>query len=622
MSTISDVKERIDIVALVSEHVQLTRAGRNYRGLCPFHSEKHGSFFVFPERQTWRCFGACGTGGDIFSFVMKRENVDFPEALAMLAERAGVKLEKRQPRDDAEEQARERLLGAVDLAVQFYHGLLTSSEAGTAAREYIASRNISAETVESYRLGYSSTAWRAFKDHALSRGFQEHELVAAGLLIPREDGSTFDRFRGRIMFPILDSKGRAIGFGARALGDAQPKYMNSPQGVLFDKSGSLYGIHRAATAARRQDRIIIVEGYVDVLQAHQHGWENVVAPMGTSLTERHAREIARLTKNVYLALDADEAGVASAMKTIRETTGRFREAFGRRTVADVPSRDGLTSRTVLDADIKVLVLPAGKDPDEVIAANPDEWGRLVEEAKPYVDFYVETLLRSADPGSARGKRELIARCEPLIEEIGDSIEQARFYSLLSHSLGIPERGLQAELLTLRKQRLQSETAAAPVAPRRRRIPGAATEEYCLCLLLRNPALAGAESGLTADMFDSTENAELYLALAGASEVDSVRERLDASLNEHLDYLLTVPFPPGIPDDEQTQQLAFNDCVLHLQERLAKREQFMLETTLSRERTEDGIEAELAALERAGVESGRQLHDIFTRRSRKRGTTRG
>lgn len=622
MSTISDVKERIDIVSFISEHVQLSRAGRNYKGLCPFHSEKHGSFFVFPERQTWRCFGACGTGGDIFSFVMKKENVDFSEALSMLAERAGVKLETRQPRNDAEERARERLFAAVDLAVEFYHGLLASADSGRVARKYVASRNISPETVAVYRLGYSPAPWRDFKDFALSRGFSENELVAAGLLIPREDGSTFDRFRNRLMFPILEKKGRAIGFGARALGDTEPKYMNSPQSVLFDKSSVLYGIHRAGPAARRADRVIIVEGYIDVLQAHQHGWENVVAPMGTSLTEKHAREISRLTKNVYLALDADEAGIASAMKTIRETTGRFREAFSRKTVADVPSRDGLASRSVLDADIRVILLPAGKDPDEVIAADPDEWARLVDQAVPHIDFYVETLLRSANPTSARGKRDLIAQCEPLIEEIGDSIEQARFYSHLSHSLGIPERDLHTELLVLRRQRVQSEKERSGPAPRRRRIAGTATEEYCLCLLLHNPALAGAENGLSAELFESTENAELCLALAGASDVESVRERLDASLGEHLDYLLTAPFPPGIPDDEKTQQLAFNDCVLHLQERLAKRQQFMLETTLSRERNEDGVEAELAALERAGVESGQQLQDIFTRRSRKRGMTRG
>ncbi|HHE41442.1 MAG TPA: DNA primase [Dehalococcoidia bacterium] len=623
MSIISEVKERIDIVSYISEYVQLTRAGRNYRGLCPFHSEKHGSFFVFPERQTWRCFGACGTGGDIFSFVMKKENVDFKEALMMLAERAGVRLDSPKPRDDAEEDAKARLLACVNLAVEYYHNLLVNADSGATALRYVTSRHITRDTVDAYRLGYSPDSWRAFKDFALSHGFSESELVAAGLLVSKDDGSTYDRFRGRLMFPILDKKGTAIGFGARALGDFQPKYMNSPQSVVFDKSSVLYGIHRAATAARRADHIVIVEGYMDVLQAHQHGWENVVAPMGTSLTEKQAREISRLTKKVYLALDADTAGIASVMKTIRETTGRFRESFGHRTVTDVPSRTGLASRTVLDADIRVIVMPAGRDPDEVIASDPAQWKTLVEQAIPHVDFYVETLLQSMDTATSLGKRELIAQCEPLLDEIGDSIEQARFYSRMSHALGISERDLQAEVLAARKQRQQSEKRAVNQAKRRRRFAGVATEEYCLCLLLHDHALLEANNnGLSEDLFESTENAQIYKALLQVRDIEAIRSVLDASLNEHLDYLLSVPFPPGIPDDEETRQLAFNDCVLHLQERLAKRQQFMLETILSRERDEDGVEAELAALERAGVESGQQLQDIFTRRSRRRGITRG
>ena len=622
MSTISDVKDRIDIVSLISEHVQLTRAGRNYKGLCPFHTEKHGSFFVFPERQTWRCFGACSTGGDIFSFVMKKENVDFKEALEMLAERAGVKLETRQPRDEAEEQARERLLAAIDVAVEYYHGLLVESDPGAEARDYITSRHVTRETIDGYRLGYSPPGWRSFKELALSRGFSESELMEAGLLVSRDDGSTYDRFRSRLMFPILDRKGRAIGFGARALGDLQPKYMNSPQTAVFDKSGVLYGIHRANAAARRADRIIIVEGYMDVLQAHQHGWENVVAPMGTALTERQVREITRLTKNVYIALDADEAGIASAMKAIHETTQRFRTSFDMRPVADVPSKKGLRSRLVLDADIRIILLPEGKDPDEVIAENLEHWGDLVEQAIPHIDFYVEALLRSSDATTARGKRELLSRCEPLIEDIGDSIEQARFCSQLSHKLEIPERDLHRELADLRRQRQHSEKTSEPGTKRRRRASGAATEEYCLCLLLHNPSLANDDSRLSSDLFESTENAQVYQAVAQTGDIDSARRQLDASLEEHLDYLLSTPFAPGIPDNEETQQLVFSDCVLHLQERFVKRQQFTLETSLNRERHQDGIEAELAALDRAGVESGQQLHDIFTRKSRRRGITRG
>ena len=249
MSTISDVKERIDIVALVSEYTPLTKAGKNYKGLCPFHAEKHASFFVFPDRQTWRCFGACGEGGDAFSFMMKKEGVDFREALEMLAQRAGVQIERKSAPDIERDEAKERLLAAIEATTEYYHNLLVNSEAGARAREYLSHRNIAGETISGFRLGYSPDGWTALKDLLSSRGYSETELVEAGLLVQREDGSSYDRFRDRVMFPICDAQGKVVGFGARAFDDLQPKYVNSPQTRIFDKSSVLYGIHRARAAA-------------------------------------------------------------------------------------------------------------------------------------------------------------------------------------------------------------------------------------------------------------------------------------------------------------------------------------------------------------------------------------
>ncbi|MBN1857328.1 MAG: DNA primase, partial [Dehalococcoidia bacterium] len=561
MSTISDIKERIDIVALLSEYVQLSKAGKNFKGLCPFHSEKHASFFVFPDRQTWRCFGSCGEGGDIFSFIMKKENLEFKEALELLAARAGVQVEKTRPADAPHDEARERLLSAVGAAAEHFRSLLLDSDAAKKARDYFGKRNIDiqGETASAFKLGYSPAGWNDLQDLLFSRGYTEQELLDAGLLVEREGGGTYDRFRDRLMFPIFDHAGKVIGFGARAIGDIQPKYINSPQSRIFDKGNVLYGIHIARTAARRAERIILVEGYTDVLQAHQHGWENVVAPMGTSLTEGQASALSRITRNIYLALDADAAGQNAAMKTIRETTGRFRGAFGQKTIAEMGPKGKAAFRTVLDADIRVIVMPTGSDPDETIAANPEQWTQLVDHAIPYVDFYVDTLVRSADTASARGKRELISQCEPIIAELEDAMERSRFYTQLSRALQIPEREVMAELsrnrplpgTTTIRQRLREERTA------RKKTRGDAKEEYCLSLLLTNPRLRQFATGLSAEHFEATENRHLFEAWNTSTDGDDIRSQLDASLAEHLDYLLSEPFPPGIPKDEETQRLALD-----------------------------------------------------------------
>ena len=625
MSTIADIKERVDIVSVISEYVQLTKAGKNYKGLCPFHSEKHGSFFVFPDRQTWHCFGACSTGGDVFSFIMKKENVDFGEAMRLLAARAGITLEQAPSRTPEQDEKRERLLSAVDIAAEFFRGLLLNSPSATHARDYVAKRGIQleGEAADSFRVGYSPAGWSGLKDLLMGRGYSEQELIDAGLLVQREDGGSYDRFRDRLMFPVFDGTGKVIGFGARALENAEPKYLNSPQSPIFDKSRVLYGIHRARAAARRRDSIILVEGYVDVLQAHQHGWDNVVAPMGTSLTEHHASTLSHLTRNIYLALDGDEAGQAAAMKTIRETTGRFRAAFGQRQVMEFGPKGAQSVRSILDANIRIIILPAGRDPDEILAESADTWSGLVESAMPYVDFYVDTLTKSADTSTSRGKRDLLEACEPIISELEDAMDRSRFYSRLSRALGLPERDLLAELERIDRRVLRPgrESAAAPRKPRSR--PGSmAAEEYCLCLLLSNPALRERARALECDHFETTENRSVFEAWQQEQDIERLRSSLDDPLAEHLDFLLSRPFPPGIPNDEETQQRALDECILRLQERQARRRQFMMETALERERQEQGLEAELATLDQAGLTSNEELHRIFLQRDRRGRDKRG
>jgi len=286
MSVIREVKQRIDVMELVSEYVTLQKAGRNYKGLCPFHSEKHASFFVSPEQQTWHCFGACGTGGDIFSFVMKKEGVEFGEALRLLAEKAGISLRPREGRDRAAAEESEELFAINEAAAEYYHHLLLSAKAGEAARSYLARRGMTPEIVKEFRLGCSPESWDAMKNYLIGKGYSERKIAQAGLVVEKEGGGSYDRFRNRLMFPICDVRGRITGFGARALDDSLPKYMNSPQTAVFDKSSILYGIDKAKSAIRKKDSVIIVEGYTDVMTAYQNGWQNVVGSMGTSLTEK------------------------------------------------------------------------------------------------------------------------------------------------------------------------------------------------------------------------------------------------------------------------------------------------------------------------------------------------
>ncbi|RMF44634.1 MAG: DNA primase, partial [Anaerolineae bacterium] len=320
MSSIEEIKVRIDIVDLVSETVQLRRSGKNYIGFCPFHENtRTPAFVVFPESGTWRCFGQCNEGGDIFKFVMKKEGWDFKEALEHLAERAGVELRPRTPQDEHREEEHERLRALLEDAARFYqHHLFHTPDGAQALRYLQEKRNLSRETIERFGLGYAPDGWEVTKRHLLGRGYTHAELIAAGMVTQRDDGRTYDRFRNRITIPIRDARGRMAGFGARILNpDDFPKFLNSPQTELFDKSSLLYGLHLARKAIRRQEQAVIVEGYLDVIAVHQAGFENVVSPMGTALTEQHLYALKRLTRRIVLALDPDAAGDKATLRGLQ-----------------------------------------------------------------------------------------------------------------------------------------------------------------------------------------------------------------------------------------------------------------------------------------------------------------
>jgi DNA primase len=522
MNEIDEIKSRLDIVDVVSDTVTLRKSGKNYSGFCPFHTNtKTPSFIVFPDTQTWRCFGACADGGDLFTYVMKRDGLDFKEALETLAQKAGVQLVEPSPQAKAHEQERQKLLELTAAAATYFHQLLTKSPAGQPVRDYLARREITAETIATFQLGYALNEWDALKNHFLERGFTTQDLLAAGLVTERDDGSPgYDLFRQRLIIPIRDAKGQVIGFGARALEDDQiPKYLNSPQNALFDKSATLYGLDLAKQPIRHQDKVVIVEGYMDVIQAHQHGAKNVVAQMGTALTEPQLKILKRITNNFVLALDADTAGNAATLRGINVA----RESLTRESVPVPTARGLIRYESRLNADIRIAKLPPGKDPDDILKEGLDVWEQIVDNASPVVDFYIETVTAGLDLDSAKGKSVAVRQLIPVLRDIGDKVEQEHYAQKLARLIHISERTLMSELHhqpgTQKKRRTQQPPPAA-IKPEEHK-SGEGLEEYCLGLVLTHPfALAKANdildqqqvSGLSINDFKNGNNKDIFSSI--------------------------------------------------------------------------------------------------------------
>ena len=316
MTAVDEIKARLDIVDIVSETVKLRRSGRSYTGFCPFHpNAKTPAFAVFPESGTWRCFGQCNEGGDIFKYMMKREGWDFAETLRRLAERAGVTLETFTPERKAAEDEYERLRELLEEAVNFYQFQLLKTPAGQPALDFLTRRGVKPETIQAFGLGYSPAGYDGMVNHFNAKGFSTDDLLAVGLVVPRESGGVYDKYRNRVMFPIRDAAGKMTGFGARILDPNDiPKFLNSPQTVLFDKSHLLYGLNFARKPIRALDQVVIVEGYLDVILLHQAGFDNTVSPMGTALNEDQFRLLKKFTRRIVLALDADAAGEKATLR--------------------------------------------------------------------------------------------------------------------------------------------------------------------------------------------------------------------------------------------------------------------------------------------------------------------
>jgi DNA primase len=540
MTVIDDIKDRIDIIEVVSETVKLKKSGRTYTGFCPFHANtRTPSFVVWPESGTWKCFGACNTGGDVFTYLMKRDGLEFKDALHELGRRAGIEIvEEHKPEAEIEDQHLARLREAAAAAAQWFNYLLLNNPQAQIARDHLAKRGITAQTIESFQLGYALESWDALHNQLLQKGFSNEELIDAGLLVQREDGRVFDRFRNRVLIPIHDGKGRPIGFGARALKEGdEPKYLNSPQTALFDKSRTLFALHAARQAIRDHKVAVIVEGYMDALAAHQHGFHNVVASLGTALTEHQFRQLQKLAPRIVLALDPDTAGINAMLRGLDVA----RETLDRESAPIFNPRGLISFSSKMQIDIRVLTVPDGKDPDELMEEDPNIWRTLVDNAPPVVSFVIDALSAGRDLSDPHEKAKLAKEVLPIIRDVADPVEQTVYMQQLARRLQVEERAMFDQMRVVAPVKQRSRTASVPETPKRDTTD---LEQYALSLLLRHPHVLNAIDevldraelpALNVDDFEQLVCREIFRALRTAliddpaPTPDEVRANLDEAL---------------------------------------------------------------------------------------------
>ena len=598
MSTVDEIKTRLDIVDVVSGYVTLQKAGRSFKALCPFHTEKTPSFVVNPERQGWRCFGACATGGDAFSFVMRMERVDFGEALRTLAERTGVKLEQRS--DGGRYDALYRINQE---AVRFYHEVLDSTE-GQRAMAYLDERAVDSKARTAFQLGLSPRERSRLSDHLLGLGFGLDQAVEAGLL--RSDhGLYWDFFRGRLMFPIHDQQGRVVGFGARSLDGSEPKYINTSATPTFDKRSTLYGLHLAVDSIRDQDTAVVVEGYMDAIAAHQHGYTNVVASMGTALTEQQVNQLKSKATKFVLALDADAAGQEATRRSL-ETSWRV---FERRQIDGRRRSVGPLYRSNRP-ELRIATLPKGRDPDDLIRDEPAEWGRLVNEAMPFVDYALPAFASLCDLSNEHGKAQAAEALLPLVTATGNAFDQERYFRKLAEVLSVSPEALQASIgrpragvvgaVSRRADPTRGPTTS-PLSGSRQDL----LEDYVLALLLGHPVLKERAQSVAPEYFRRTENKEVFTCWLGCTTIDELRNSLDDSLHDHLEYLLHMDLAPA---DRVSYETALDQSLRRLEQRhLQDLQELLLETEDARVAPPKDLAEEIVGL-------NARLRELFSHRA--------
>ena len=443
---IDEIRDRTDIVAVISDHVVLKKTGKNFKGLCPFHSEKTSSFSVSPDKRIYHCFG-CGTGGNVFKFLMQIQSISFPETLKILAERAGIPLPRNSSNQstDPKQKERDALRKLNEAATRYFQSLLKNPEGGLSARNYLASRHFEGEILEKYRIGWATPTWKGLLTHVKKKSsVSQEQLIQSGLIIKKEGSSAvYDRFRGRIIFPIMDLHSNIIGFGGRSINqEDQPKYLNSPETLLYQKSETLFGMDHAKQAIRKENQVILVEGYFDQMRAVQHGLEHVVATCGTALTSKQARILRNHAETAILIFDSDSAGRSAAEKGF-----------------DILLEHGM--------NVKIVVLPDGQDPDSYIQEQGAEsFLEKIRNAKPFMESYIDALVRESPGQTPADKVKMANRILPLLAKIKNTVERSAWLEKFTSKTNIDDQTFLKELskaLTQNQPRMtETKSELAPL----------------------------------------------------------------------------------------------------------------------------------------------------------------
>ena len=467
---VSKIKERLNVVDVISGYLKVQKAGANFKAQCPFHNEKTPSFFISPERQIWHCFG-CQKGGDIFTFVKEMEGVEFPEALRILAARAGIELEEF---DSTIKDSKDRLYQICEASARFFEKQLSHSGTGQRAVEYLKSRGLEGATMAKFRLGFAPGAWDSLSGYLRNSGFTEKEIVDAGMVIKRESEGIYDRFRLRIMFPISDVNGRVVGFTGRIFeGDEkEAKYINTPQTLIYDKSRILYGLDHSRGEIRKKDKCLLVEGNMDAVMSYQAGITNVVASSGTALTPMHLVILKRFTNNLDFCFDTDSAGAMATKRGIGMALGQ-------------------------DFNVKVVSLndKECKDPADYVKKYGKEWEKVASSAKPVVEFYFDKAKEGYNPESADSKKSVILAVAPFIKRLSSRVERSHWMDQLAYLLRVKEDAVEADIMSAPDLDVPVPTLPAvetkkpvPAAQREGNFGSGTLNEALLSLVVRKPAL--------------------------------------------------------------------------------------------------------------------------------------
>ncbi|MEK7543578.1 MAG: DNA primase [Patescibacteria group bacterium] len=503
MSDIDEVKTRTNIIDVIGGRVNLKKAGRHWKALCPFHSEKTPSFIVSPERASWKCFG-CGKGGSVIDFVMEYERVDFVEALESLAEKAGVKLERRMG-DTPEAKLKEKIYAANHLASEYYQFLLTKHTIGQKARDYLKTRGVTDKTIKTFGLGYSPNSWDGLLKYLKKKGYDESVLDQAGLMIPSNRGG-YDRFRGRIMFTLKDHRGNVVGFSGRLLDPEakEAKYINTSETLVYSKSNVLYGLDVTKSAIQKESEAIVMEGEFDVISSFQAGVGNVVAIKGSALTEGHVNLLRRFADRLVLALDSDLAGDAAARRGI-----------------EIADRAGL--------DLRVASMPTGKDPDDAARENPALFKKALKAAEPIYDYFIASALKRYDTNDSFSKRKISDELLPIIAKIENPIVQGHYIKKLSGVLEVSEDAINDGMRRQARQQVtgRKEEERGNQATKKGRGLEENLELYILAILLQ---------GKTTELYEEF-NGMLHPSDLTISSVRQIIEQLDHYLNDHTIFLI-------------------------------------------------------------------------------------